>query len=125
MAAPPAGRKVNVPGRRPVPATGCSTPLEHPLQGTQSCLLDLPGEHQLRLPIAHTEVELLQGVELHMWTLVAGTPVVGRGGDKGLLGSPFLHLMQDAGLGDDDELLLGAAEDAFEDSLGAADVVRV
>ena len=75
--------------------------------------------------VAEAVVYLLQGVEAHIVALVAATGGaafggIGRSGDELLVGAALLHLVQDARLGDYDELLFVALLCIGEQGCGRA-----
>lgn len=75
----------------------------------------------LRQLILHAGVEFLQGIALHVRTVVAGASVLRRGRDEGLLRGSQLHLVDDPRLGGDDELLPRVVDGIVQQSGGRAD----
>src|ERR1041385_3477271 len=100
--------------------------LEHALDRPQRARADPRGPRPPPLEVAQREVELGQRVALHVRAQVARAAlVVGRRRDQRLPRRGLLHLVQDAGLGRDDEGLPRARPGVLDEPAGRCDVPGV
>src|SRR6266508_2334173 len=97
--------------------------LKHAQERLLGGFSDFFGDHDLGAFVAQTEVELLQGVELHEGALVATAAVVRRHGDVGAVGSELLHLVDDPFLRRDQERLAGRRRHVDQNRARRADVI--
>src|SRR5579859_214766 len=100
--------------------------VEHALQRLQRGLAQFFRHLDRRSHVAQAQIQLLQGVLGHERAAGAIARAVGAGrADEGLVRRVLAHLMDDAGLGRDDEFLAFVRRHIFEDRAGRADMVGV
>src|SRR5882672_2253196 len=107
-----------------VPAVRSGGQREHPTDGLQRALPQVLGQGDLRRPVAHAEIDLLQRVQAHVGTDRTVATRAGRSRDQLRVRARLLHQVEDSHLGRDDEALRRTALHVFEQPPGGADVVR-